>query len=126
MPLFEDVCATDEIPPNELRAFEVNGVFVAVAHLPGPDGEAEGGTFTAMEDSCPHAGAPLSDGHLEPGGCGADGEPDAGGATVVCPLHAWRFDCRTGHWCDAPKGKVRVETYETKVENGRVLVCVPD
>jgi nitrite reductase/ring-hydroxylating ferredoxin subunit len=120
---FTDVCSADEVPPNELRAFEVNGTFVAVAHVAGPDGAAE---FTAMEDSCPHAGAPLSDGHLEAGGCGEDGEPDATGATVVCPLHAWRFDCKTGQWCDAPQGKVRVETYPVKVEAGRVLVHVPD
>ena len=117
---FEDVCGVDEIPPNAGRAFEVNGAFVAVFRLTGADGEPE---FTALEDSCPHAGAPLSDGHVEPGGC--SGEDDAG-AAVVCPLHAWRFDCRTGQWCDAPNGKVRVETYPVKVEAGRVLVSVPD
>ncbi|MEM9701102.1 MAG: Rieske (2Fe-2S) protein [Planctomycetota bacterium] len=121
---FEDVCSVEEIPPNELRAFEVNSVFVVVAHIPGPDGDAAGGRFAALEDSCPHAGATLSDGHLEAGGC-ADGEPGEG-ATVVCPLHAWRFDTVTGQWCDAPTGKVKVDVFETKVEAGRVLVSVPD
>ena len=117
---YSDVCAAEEIPPNEGRAFEVNGLFVAVFHWENADGTAE---YSAMEDSCPHAGAPLSDGHLEAGGCSEEG---SGGAAVVCPLHAWRFDCRTGQWCDAPNGKVRVETFPVKVEAGRVLVSVPD
>ena len=116
--MFEDVCALADLPETGGLAVEANGTFVALFRLPD-------GAVAALDDSCPHAGAPLSDGHLEPGGCSGDGGENAG-AAVVCPLHAWRFDCRTGQWCDAPNGKVRVETYPVKVENGRVLVAVPD
>ena len=114
--MFEDVCAAEDVPEDRGLAVEANGEFVALFRLPD-------GTITALDDACPHAGAPLSDGHVEPGGCSGD---DTAGAAVVCPLHAWRFDCKTGQWCDAPTGKVRAETYDVKVENGRVLVCVPD
>lgn len=37
----------------------------------------------AMEDSCPHAGFPLSEGTLE-------------GCVIVCKAHGWPFDVRTG------------------------------
>ena len=116
---YEDVCALEDLPETGGLAVEANGEFVALFRLPDR-------SVAALNDACPHAGAPLSDGHLEPGGCGDGGDDGGGGATVVCPLHAWRFDCRTGQWCDAPAGKVRVETYPVKVENGRVLVAVPD
>ena len=120
MPLsFEDVCAVEDVPADRGLAVEANGEFVALFRLPD-------GTITALDDACPHAGAPLSDGHVEAGGCSGDDGADAAGAAVVCPLHAWRFDCKTGQWCDAPTGKVRAETYAVKVEGGRVLVGVPD
>ena len=38
----------------------------------------------AMEDACPHAGFPLSQGRLE-------------GCVIVCDAHGWPFDVRTGH-----------------------------
>jgi nitrite reductase/ring-hydroxylating ferredoxin subunit len=41
------------------------------------------GEFYATEGRCPHRGAPLAYGALHD-------------YTVVCPWHAWEFDCRTG------------------------------
>lgn len=37
----------------------------------------------AMEDTCPHAGFPLSRGHFEH-------------CVIVCEAHGWPFDVRTG------------------------------
>jgi nitrite reductase/ring-hydroxylating ferredoxin subunit len=37
----------------------------------------------AMEDTCPHAGFPLSEGELE-------------GCVITCDAHGWPFDVRTG------------------------------
>jgi nitrite reductase/ring-hydroxylating ferredoxin subunit len=42
------------------------------------------GTPHAIEDACNHAGASLSDG-------------DRVGASVVCPMHGYRFDLVTGN-----------------------------
>ncbi|MBW2421912.1 MAG: Rieske 2Fe-2S domain-containing protein, partial [Deltaproteobacteria bacterium] len=36
-----------------------------------------------MENRCPHAGDPLSEGIVE-------------GSTVMCRAHGWKFDIRTG------------------------------
>jgi nitrite reductase/ring-hydroxylating ferredoxin subunit len=44
---------------------------------------AVGTRIYAMENRCPHADAPLSDGELE-------------GTVVTCPLHGWRIDVTTG------------------------------
>jgi nitrite reductase/ring-hydroxylating ferredoxin subunit len=55
----------------------------------------------AMEDVCPHAGYPLSEGELE-------------GTLVICPGHAWEFDLTTGR---APG-----ETDETPLARYRVRI----
>ena len=53
---------------------------VVVIHM--PDG------YFAMEDTCKHMDALLSEGPIE-------------GDILVCPLHGWEFDIRTGK-CVAP------------------------
>ena len=102
---FKTVAKVGEIPDGHGRAYEVNGVMVAVFNV--------GGTFTAIDDLCPHQGAPLSEGHLD-------------GDCVTCPWHAWRFNVRDGRWMDNPTAKLRVETYEVRVEGDAVQVRVPD
>ena len=41
------------------------------------------GELHAYEGICPHAGGPLGQGNMEDG-------------RIICPWHAWEFDCRTG------------------------------
>ena len=68
-----------------------------------------GGHFYAVENFCPHKGAPLADGNLY-------------GHAVECAWHGWRFDVRTGaclnHAAEA------VETYEVVVEDGWIKIRV--
>jgi len=54
------------------------------------------GTYYAVDNACPHAGAPLCDGHLE---------PERG--KVICSLHLWEFDLRTGACDSGPEWNVR-------------------
>jgi nitrite reductase/ring-hydroxylating ferredoxin subunit len=68
-----------------------------------------GGKFHAIENFCPHKGAPLADSRLY-------------GNEVECNLHAWRFDVRDGK-CSTKKG-CSVESYEVKVEEGMVKIIV--
>jgi nitrite reductase/ring-hydroxylating ferredoxin subunit len=69
---------------------------------------AEGEVF-AIEDACNHAGASLAEGWLE-------------GECVVCPIHAYVFELRTGR-LDRPKGLCGDQrTYETKIEGDEVVV----
>jgi nitrite reductase/ring-hydroxylating ferredoxin subunit len=54
-----------------------------------------GGEYYAIENFCPHKGAPLSEGVL----CGH---------VVECSLHGWQFDVRTGDCLTVPE---RIKTY---------------
>ena len=64
------------IPPGEGRVYSVNGEKIAVFRT-------RGGEVYAVQAECPHRGGPLADGLL-------------GGATLICPLHSWKFDLTTG------------------------------
>lgn len=62
-----------------------------------------------MADTCPHAGAPLSEGAL------------VGDTALECPLHGAVFDVRTGEALDGPTDEA-VATYPVHVEDGAVWV----
>ena len=67
-----------------------------------------GGEFYAIENFCPHKGAPLADGTL----CGN---------VVECDWHGWRFDVRTG---GCLTNGSRVETYEVVIEDGWIKIIL--
>ena len=68
-----------------------------------------GGRFHAVENFCPHKGAPLADGELR-------------GHTIECALHGWLFDVRTGACLNRPDEPV--ETYEVLIEDGWIKIRV--
>ncbi len=68
-----------------------------------------GGEFYAVENFCPHRGAPLADGHLR-------------GPTVECDWHGWRFDLKTGRCLT--RASDAVQTYEVVVEDGWIKIKV--
>lgn len=68
-----------------------------------------GGKFHAIENYCPHKGAPLADARLY-------------GQIVECDLHGWRFDVTNGKCqnltdCD-------IESYEVVIEDDWIKVIV--
>lgn len=93
------VCRADELPPGESTRF-VADVPIAVFNA---DGE-----FYAVDDTCTHQDASLSDGFVE-------------GCYVECPLHAAFFDLRTGMPTCLP-AKRPVRTHPVTVDNGIVYV----
>ena len=68
-----------------------------------------GGTFYAISNTCLHRGGPLGQGFVD-------------GSTVTCPWHNWTFDVTTG--ANVVNGDLKVACYETRVEDGQVLVKV--
>lgn len=71
--------------------------------------ELEGG-YRVIANACPHASAPLCDGTV------LDGK-------VVCSLHLWEFDLKTGA-CDV--GEVwDVATYGSRLVDGRLEIELP-
>ena len=74
----------------------------AICHV---DGEVH-----ALEGTCAHKAGPLGQGALH-------------GHMVVCPWHAWEFDCRTGENDRSPD--VKVANVPVKVEGDDILIDVP-
>ncbi len=66
------------------------------------------GEIFATDDICTHAYAKLSDGWMERG-------------EIECPLHAGRFDIRTGK-ATAPPCVDDLKTYPVRVEGGEIQV----
>lgn len=90
-----------------LRDGEVIGVIVEGREL--ALYEMDGEIF-ATDDICTHAYAKLSDGWMEKG-------------EIECPLHAGRFDIKTGK-ATAPPCIDDVKTYPVRVEGDEILVNV--
>lgn len=98
---FVDVCAADEVVPGKGRPALVSGRHLALFKVDG--------TIHALENSCPHGGAALSEGMV----CGRH---------VTCRAHGWRFDVSTGALLVAPS--ITVAKYPVRIENERVLVGI--
>ncbi len=68
-----------------------------------------GGQFYAIENFCPHKGAPLADGNL----CGH---------AIECDWHGWKFDVRTGACLN--RNASPVESYEVLIEDGWIKIKI--
>lgn len=94
------VCPLADLPPGESHRLDLTP---PISVFRTDDGE-----LYALEDTCTHQDASLADGWIED-------------CSVECPLHASRFDLRTG----APDGlpaKVPVRTHEVLVVDGMIHV----
>ena len=67
------------------------------------------GEVHAIAGLCLHRGGPLAQGALH-------------GTKVVCPWHAWEWDCRTG--INDYNPEQRVATYDVKIEGEDILVDI--
>lgn len=99
---FVNVAKRAEVPPGTAKQVKVGGKTVAVFHV--------NGTFYAIDDTCPHRGAPLSEGELE-------------GHEVVCPWHAAAFDVTTGAHL-SPPARSDVACYKVQIVGDDVQVDV--
>jgi nitrite reductase (NADH) small subunit len=69
-----------------------------------------GGEIHALDGICPHAGGPLGQGALH-------------GTTLVCPWHAWEYDCRTG--ANEMDDGFMVAKVPVKIDGDDILIDVP-
>jgi 3-phenylpropionate/trans-cinnamate dioxygenase ferredoxin subunit len=99
---FVRVASKDDVPPGQVRVFDVGGWSIALANV---DGE-----FFAIDNVCTHDGGPLGEGVLA-------------GETVECPRHGARFDVRTGRVRALP-AVLPVPTYPVEVVGDEVRVDV--
>ena len=99
---FIKVARLSEVPPESVIEVSVGETLYAICNVEGD--------ICALSGVCLHQGGPLGQGTVAEG-------------RVVCPWHAWEYDCRTGENSFEP-GQ-RVATYPVKVEAGEILLQVP-
>jgi len=110
------VATVEEITPGERKIVEIEGRSIGVFNIQG--------TFYAIRNRCPHAGAPLCEGVVS--GFVTSKSPgeytySRQGEILRCPWHQWEFDVKTGQSYFDP-AKTRVRTYQAEVEAGCSLV----
>lgn len=96
------VATKSEIEAGEAKVFEVGTKTIAVFNL---DGE-----FFAIDEYCPHAGGPLSEGYVS-------------GDEVECPWHNAAFKIKTGE-CTSPPSPCGVTSYPVHIEGDDIKVEV--
>ena len=98
---FITVAKVGEIPEGRGKAFAVGDRRIGVF--------CDGGEYFALDDACPHMGAPLSLGDVRDG-------------MIVCDRHLLGFRLSDGVCPDTPK--LRAEAFELRVEGDQIQVRV--
>ena len=99
---FRRVARAAEIPDGRGLCVSIDGIDVGLFRV--------GEEIYAMENQCPHAGDPLSEGELE-------------GAVIVCSAHGWDFDVRTGFRPDDADG-FPIPCFAVRLEGDEVCVDI--
>jgi nitrite reductase (NADH) small subunit len=90
------------LPPGNVMEAEFGSTTLAICNV--------GGEVHAWDGICPHAGGPLGQGNID-------------GDHLVCPWHAWEYDCRTG--VNDYDENVKLAAFPVKIEGDDILVDVP-
>jgi len=101
---FVRVCPVADIPPGHAARVDIDETPVAVFNV---DGD-----FFALDDTCSHAMASLSEGELDLGRC-----------AVECPLHGSQFDLRSGDPLSLPAVD-GVAVHPVEVRDGELWVAL--
>jgi len=96
---FVEVAGSTQLKEGRGRAVNLNGNKIALFR--------SNGKVYALRDSCPHQGAPLSDGYVE-NGC------------AVCVYHEWKFRLEDGAFDH--NELVKIPTFTVKEENGKIFI----
>ena len=102
MPKRIAVASTADLPPDACLSVEAEGMGIALCNL--------NGTIYALDNTCPHAGGPLGEGHLE-------------GDCIVCPWHGWRYQVHTGARPENPDFKV--DRFPVTIDGDSIVVELP-
>jgi len=96
---FVKVGSLATLPDGQARPVQASGQSIAICRV--------GDTIYAVDGVCPHSGGPLGQGALH-------------GTTLVCPWHAWEFDCVTGEYDRNPDLCLR--RFDVQVREGEIFV----
>ncbi|MDX2154832.1 MAG: Rieske (2Fe-2S) protein [Bryobacteraceae bacterium] len=102
MPLVK-VASRSQLPPGALAEAKVGETTLVLCHAQGE--------IHALDGLCPHREGPLAHGALHEN-------------WIVCPWHAWEFDCLTGSNDYRPEIKLR--KFAVVEDGDDILVEVPE
>ena len=95
---------TTDIQPGKTKKVSIDGKEILII-------ADSNGKYLAIDDTCTHAGASLSEGKLD-------------GCKIICGWHGAEFDCNSGKLEKFP-AKIRdLQAYKTTVESDNVFVEV--
>jgi NAD(P)H-dependent nitrite reductase small subunit len=103
MPFVDTNLTLENLAPGESRCVNLGSTQVGVFR--------EADAVFALDNVCPHRGAPLHDGFVRDG-------------YVTCPWHQWQFQLSDGICRNIPKA--RVAHYPVDVRGGVIWVDVPN
>jgi nitrite reductase/ring-hydroxylating ferredoxin subunit len=92
-----------DMPSGKLQKVSIDGKEILVAYI---DGD-----YFAMDDTCTHAGASLSEGNIE-------------SSTITCGWHGAQFDCKNGKLQKFPAKINDLKSYKVIVESDDVFIEV--
>ena len=92
---------TSEIPPGKINKVSIDSKEVFVVNLDG--------NYFAIDDTCTHSGASLSEGQLD-------------GSTITCGWHGAKFDCKTGKLEKFPAKINDLKSYKVIVESDDIFI----
>ncbi len=90
-----------DIPAGKMQKITADGKEILVVNIDGH--------FYAMDDTCTHAGASLSEGTLE-------------GPILTCGWHGAKFDCKTAKLHAFPAKVKDLNSYKVTVESENVFL----
>ena len=90
-----------DVPSGKMQKVTVDGKEILVVNVDG--------NFYAMDDTCTHAGASLSEGTLE-------------GSILTCGWHGAKFDCKAGKLHAFPAKIKDLNSYKVVVESENVFL----
>jgi nitrite reductase/ring-hydroxylating ferredoxin subunit len=94
---------TADIPLGKMQKVTADGKEILVVNIDG--------NYYAMDDTCTHSGASLSEGTLE-------------GSIVTCGWHGAKFDCKTAKLASFPTKIKDLKSYKVVVESENVFLEV--
>lgn len=91
----------DEFPPGKIQKITADGKDILVANIDG--------NYFAIDDTCTHAGASLSEGNLKD-------------SAIVCGWHGAEFDVKTGKMTSFPVKIKDLKSYKITLESGNIFL----
>lgn len=97
------IASVSELPAGHVTEVNIAGNSYALCNA--------NGELHCIWGTCPHSGGPLGQGSLH-------------GYSLVCPWHAWEFDCRNG--ANDFDEDLKVPTFPVTIRDGGIYVDVPE